>query len=81
MQVKAVPFLVLVKAVNDIIDTDNEFHQRNLRLVLEVCLAIYKEGQSIKDEMIDNDGQLIYLISPLQRTVDVVNNTGEPSQI
>ena len=75
-QVKAVPFLVLVKAVQDAQQSDSEFRARSLGLVLDVCLRLYREGRGIRDELFDAQGRLKYLTDAAQRTLDVVPNTG-----
>lgn len=67
--------MVLVKAVQDALASDSEFHRRSLQLVGDVCSAIYRQGQSIREELLDDQQQLKYLSGPGQRTVDIVPNT------
>ena len=75
VQMKVIPFLILVKAVQDISQADNAFHRRSLALVLDVCMAIYGDGRSFKDDLFTPDNSLRYLLGPQQRTVDIVPNT------
>ena len=71
---KAVPFLVLAKAMQDVFESDTEERRRTLRMVEDVCMAIYKEGLGIKDDIMDAQG-LDYLRGPHRRTLDIVPNS------
>ncbi|KAK9812439.1 hypothetical protein WJX73_010848 [Symbiochloris irregularis] len=75
-QVKVVPFLVLIKAIADYKQQPVDFRRRALRLVMDVCMALYKEGKAIREEIFDESGALKFLSGPQHRTLDMVPNMG-----
>ncbi|KAG0006425.1 hypothetical protein BGZ65_008184 [Modicella reniformis] len=69
-QSTTVPFLVLAKAFESFPMT--EFKQRQLRLILETCDAIYRDSKSLREDtkaLVKN-----FCASHTQRTVDVITN-------
>lgn len=77
MQMKAIPLLVLIKAIKDVRHGNTEQHRCNLDRVRAVCNAIYSEGPSIRDDLVGSGGNLAYLEEPAKRTLDVVQNTSK----
>ncbi|KAG0043585.1 hypothetical protein BGZ83_011250 [Gryganskiella cystojenkinii] len=69
-QATTVPFLVLIKALEA--HPMTEFKQRQIKLILETCDAIYRGASSLRE----NTKKLIegFVSSHTLRTVDVVNN-------
>ncbi|KAF9208381.1 hypothetical protein BGZ49_008966 [Haplosporangium sp. Z 27] len=69
-QTTTVPFLVLVKALES--HPMTEFKQRQIKLILETCDAIYRNSNSLRETTKTMVEQ--FCLTHEQRTVDVVNN-------
>ncbi|KAF9354981.1 hypothetical protein BGX26_007142 [Mortierella sp. AD094] len=69
-QSTTVPFLVLIKALESYPMT--EFNQRQIKLILETCDAIYQSSKSLRETTKNMVEQ--FCASHQQRTVDVVTN-------
>ncbi|KAF9383977.1 hypothetical protein BGX21_001419, partial [Mortierella sp. AD011] len=65
-----VPFLVLIKALESYPMT--EFNQRQIKLILETCDAVYQNSRSLRENTKNMVEQ--FCASHQQRTVDVVTN-------
>ncbi|KAG0002662.1 hypothetical protein BGZ79_002546 [Entomortierella chlamydospora] len=65
-----VPFLVLIKALESYPMT--EFNQRQIKLILETCDAIYQNSRSLRENTKNMVEQ--FCASHQQRTVDVITN-------
>ncbi|KAJ4457950.1 hypothetical protein PAPYR_6482 [Paratrimastix pyriformis] len=69
-QVKTIPFLVLAHVSQLLAERPTEWHQRLHGLVLETCMAVYRETPSIKEEVAPLMAR--YPTDPAARTKDLI---------
>jgi hypothetical protein len=71
-QLFTLPFLVLLKAIEDAANEDTESTRRILKLVLETCSQLISKTDSLKRQIVE---QCNYFVkSPANRTADVVQS-------
>ncbi|KAJ5068179.1 hypothetical protein M0811_12515 [Anaeramoeba ignava] len=68
-QVKSIPFLVLAKSAESL---NTQFEQKQFKMILDTCLAIYKSTASIFQDFLPVFQK--YTLDPFARTIDSVPN-------
>lgn len=74
-QVTTVPFNILAKSLIDLHKSTSEFKKTACKMILDVCIAIYRESSAtMRDELFDSYGNLKYIKHACERTIDCVPN-------
>ena len=73
-QVATIPFSVLAKAIEDLSQGVTDFKKNIYKVVMDTCLAVYRETPSIRESLVDSDGILKFLRYPSERTIDCTPN-------
>ena len=69
-QYLALPFLVLDRAIEQMIENPSEAHKQALDLVQDTCTKMILHNQSLKEEVLEK--AIAFVAAPENRTVDVV---------
>lgn len=69
-QLYTVPFLVLIKAIEDVAENPSESKKKILSLVMETCVNLVDQSEGLKKQIIDAVN--LFNSSPAGRTADVV---------
>lgn len=69
-QLTTIPFLVLNRAIEDVADDPTESRKRVLGLVLETCVKLVEQNESLRRQIIEAAN--LFTRMPAGRTADVV---------